>query len=411
MKKNKIEHIVGHAKITKGATGGTPCEVEIYDCEVKEELTSSPATPADKPRQKITAGKVIVATGSVARDLPFAKFDGDKIWGAREAMYNKEQPKSLIVIGSGAIGMEFGYFYKSFGTDVTVVEMMDRILPVEDEDVSKAMLKHYKKAGFNFELGHTLTDVDTKGKGVKVTIAPMKDGKPDESKTKTIEAEKMLLAIGVKGRFDGLFDDSLGIEIVKDHIKTDYVPIGPESPMEPKAAHLQDERQRDLRDRRRHRPALARPRRQRGGDPLRRAHRLQRWQGEARAHPDGLHRHPGVHLLQPPGRQRRVHRAGPQGQGPQEGRGLRGGELPAPVARQGDRLDAQRGLRQDHPGPPARRDPRCPHHGRPGDRTHRRVQPRPPDGGDHRGTHRDRACPPDDARGCARGGGSRARGA
>lgn len=235
MKKNKIEHIVGHAKVTKGATGGTPCEVEVYDCEVKEELTSSPATPAKKVRQKLTAGKVIIATGSVARDLPFAKFDGDKIWGAREAMFNKEQPKKLIVIGSGAIGMEFGYFYKQFGTEVTVVEMMDRILPVEDEEVSKQMLRHYKKNGFNFELGHTLTAVDTKGKGVKVTIAPMKDGKPDESKKKTLEADKMLLAIGVKGRFDGLFDDSLGIEVVKDHIKTDYVPLGPDSPMEPKA--------------------------------------------------------------------------------------------------------------------------------------------------------------------------------
>jgi dihydrolipoamide dehydrogenase len=82
-------------------------------------------------------------------------------------MYNKEQPKSCIVVGSGAIGMEFGYFYKQFGTEVTVVEMMDRILPVEDEDVSKQMLRHYKKMGFNFELGHTLTAVDTKGKGVK----------------------------------------------------------------------------------------------------------------------------------------------------------------------------------------------------------------------------------------------------
>ena len=235
MKKNKVEHFVAHAKIVKGASGGTPCEVELYDCEVQEELTSAPATPAKKPRQKITAGKVIVATGSVARDLPFAKFDGDKIWGAREAMYNKGKPESMIVVGSGAIGMEFGYFYKQFGTDVTVVEMLDRILPVEDEEVSKQMLRHYKKNGFKFELGHTLTAVDTKGKGVKVTIAPMKDGKPDESKKKTLEADKVLLAIGVQGRFDGLFDDKLGLETVKGHIKTDYVPLGVDSPMEAKA--------------------------------------------------------------------------------------------------------------------------------------------------------------------------------
>lgn len=240
MKKNKIEHFVAHAKVVKGATGGTPCEIELSDCEVQEELTSAPAKPASKPREKITAGKVIIATGSVARDLPFARFDGDKIWGAREAMFNKERPGSLLVIGSGAIGMEFGYLYHSFGTKVTVVEMLDRILPVEDEDVSKAMLKHYKKAGIEFHLSSTLTAVETKGKKVKATIAPWVvdkegNGKPDESKAQTVEADKVLLAIGVKGRFDGLFDESLGIEIVKDHIKTDYVPIGPDSPAEPKA--------------------------------------------------------------------------------------------------------------------------------------------------------------------------------
>ncbi len=235
MKKNKITHFVAHAKIVKGGTGGTPCQIELRDCEVQEELTSAPATPADKARETITAGRVIIATGSVARDLPFAKFDGDRIWGAREAMYNKERPKKLIIVGSGAIGMEFGYFYKQFGTEVTVVEMMDRILPVEDEDISKAMLKTYKKMGFTFELGQTLTGVEKTKEGVKVTIAPFKDGKAVEKEAKTLEADRVLLAIGVVGRFDGLFEDSLGIEIVKGHIKTDYVPIGPDSPMEPQA--------------------------------------------------------------------------------------------------------------------------------------------------------------------------------
>src|SRR6185369_8373002 len=123
---------------------------------------------------------------------PFAKFDNDKIWGAREAMYNKAMPKSLIVVGAGAIGVEFGYFYNSFGTTVT-------------------------------------TAVDKSGPGVKVTLSPMKDGKPDETKKETLEADKVLLAIGVKGRFDGLFDPALGLETVKDHIKTDYNP----SKMEP----------------------------------------------------------------------------------------------------------------------------------------------------------------------------------
>jgi len=223
MKKNKITHFEASAKITSASKDGAT--IQIHDCEVQEERTDAPAKPADKPRETIKAKHTIIATGSVARDLPFAKFGSDpKIWGAREAMYNQEKPKSLIVIGSGAIGLEFGYFYNSFGTDVTVVEMVDRIMPVEDSDVSKAMLKVFKKHDMKFELGYVATNVDAKGKTVKVTIAPFKDGKADESKAKTLEADRLLMAIGVKGRYDGLFDDSLGLETVKDHIKTDYDP-------------------------------------------------------------------------------------------------------------------------------------------------------------------------------------------
>lgn len=224
LKKNKIEHIVGSAKITGGRKGNEPCKVEVYDCEVQEELTHAPAKPKGKARETLTATNVLVATGSVARDLPFAKFDGERVWGAREAMYNKQMPKSIVVVGAGAIGMEFGYFYHTFGAKVTVVEMLDRILPVEDDDICKAMEKLYKKHGMDIRTGHTTTAVEKSGKGVKVTLAPMKDGKADESKAETIEAEKVLLAIGVKGRLDGLFDDSLGLKVEKDHIKTDYNP-------------------------------------------------------------------------------------------------------------------------------------------------------------------------------------------
>src|SRR5262249_42229372 len=157
-------------------------------------------------------------------DLPFARFDNDKIWGAREAMYNKQMPRSLVVVGAGAIGMEFGYFYHTFGTKVTIIEMMDRILPVEDEDISKAAERIFKKHGMDIRTGQTVTGIDKSGPGVKITVSPMKDGKPDETKKETLEADKVLLAIGVKGRFDGLFDPALGLETVKDHIKTDYNP-------------------------------------------------------------------------------------------------------------------------------------------------------------------------------------------
>jgi len=232
MKKNKIEHFTAHAKITKA---GPKCEVELYDCEVNEEFTPAPATPAKKARETITGDRVIIATGAVARDLPFARFDGDKIWGAREAMHNKQRPEKLIVVGAGAIGMEFGYFYKQFGTDVTIIEMQDRLVPIEDEEIGKAMTKLYKKQGFDVHVSTGVLDIKTDKKGVEVFIAPMKDGKPDESKKTSIKGDKVLLAIGVVGRFDGLFDDSLKLETVKGHIKTDYVPLSADAPSDPKA--------------------------------------------------------------------------------------------------------------------------------------------------------------------------------
>ncbi|MFG0326126.1 MAG: dihydrolipoyl dehydrogenase [Phycisphaerales bacterium JB037] len=224
LKKNKIEHIVGSAKITGARKGKQPCTIDIHDCQVQEERTDAPAKPAAKARETITADHVIIANGSVARDLPFARFDGDRIWGAREAMFNKDFPKKLVVVGAGAIGMEFGYFYNAFGTEVTIVEMMDRLVPVEDGEVSKAMERSFKKQGINIKTSHVTTNVEKTKNGVKVTIAPVKDGKPDESKKETLEADRVLLAIGVKGRFDGLFDDSLGLKTEKDHIVTDYKP-------------------------------------------------------------------------------------------------------------------------------------------------------------------------------------------
>jgi dihydrolipoamide dehydrogenase len=224
-KKNKVTHIVGNAKIVaaRKGTGGAKCRVEIQECKVQEEITSAPATPG-KAIETITADHVIVATGSVARDLPFARFDGDKIWGAREAMYNKAIPKRLVVVGAGAIGMEFAYVYHSVGTHVTVVEMLDRILPVEDKDCSDALLRIYKKRGMDIRVSTTTTAVEKTKDGVKVTVAPFAGGKADESKKEVLEADRVLLAIGVKGRTDGLCDPSLGLKIEKDHIVTDFKP-------------------------------------------------------------------------------------------------------------------------------------------------------------------------------------------
>jgi dihydrolipoamide dehydrogenase len=239
-KKNKIEHVIGSAKIVAaakgkpGAAGYAPCRVEVYDCQVNEERTDAPATPAAKARETITADTVLVATGSVARDLPFARFDNDRIWGAREAMYNKAQPKRLVVIGAGAIGMEFAYFYHNYGTKVTVVELMDRILPVEDHEVSKELHKIYSKAGMDFRLAHNATAIEKTKDGVKVSIAPIawKDGKPvaDESKKEVLEADRVLLAIGVTARTDGLFDPGLGLTLERNHVKTDFRPMNWDGP-------------------------------------------------------------------------------------------------------------------------------------------------------------------------------------
>lgn len=227
-KKNKVAHFVGNAKITAPAGKGKRCTVEVQECAVQEELTSAPAKPG-KTIQTLTADNILIATGSVARDLPFARFDGDKIWGAREAMFNKQMPKRLIVVGAGAIGIEFAYFYHTMGSEVTVIEMMPTILPVEDKDISAAMERLYKKHGMKIMTSTTTTAVEKTKDCVRVTVAPWVmgpdgKGKPDESKKEVLEADRVLLAVGVRGRFDGLFDEKLGLETLKDHIKTDYIP-------------------------------------------------------------------------------------------------------------------------------------------------------------------------------------------
>jgi len=232
MKKNKIEVFEKNGKITRaqGGPGTKGITIELQDAELNEELTPAPVT-IKETTETLTADRVIVATGAVARDLPFAKFDGDKVWGSREAMKNNERPDKLIIVGAGAIGLEFGYVYKQFGTEVTLIEMQDRVAPVEDEEIGKELGKIYKKHGFDIRTSTGVLGVDTKGKGVEVAVAPIgKDGKPDESKKETLEADKVLLAIGVVGRYDALFDDALGLETHKGHIKTDYVPLDMTAP-------------------------------------------------------------------------------------------------------------------------------------------------------------------------------------
>jgi dihydrolipoamide dehydrogenase len=212
-KKNKIDHIQGHARILSGKTAAGPCKVQVGKA-VGAYYTGS----GEGAEQVVTADRILIATGAAPRQLPFAPNDGKVIIGSADAMTLPKRPESMVIIGSGAIGMEFAYFYNAFGTKVTVVEMQDRILPVEDDDISAAALKSFTAQGIQFRLGQVTKAIDTHGKGASVTVVDAKD----EKKSEKLEAEVVLVAIGVQGRTDGLFDPALGIRMEKGHIWTDY---------------------------------------------------------------------------------------------------------------------------------------------------------------------------------------------
>lgn len=215
LKKNKIDHLAGHAKIVSGKSAHGPCKIEVY--EPTGDYYHGHGD-AKKIKQTVTCDKIMIATGAAPKELPFAKCDGKTIVSSFDAMNLPKKPASMVIVGSGAIGMEFAYFYNSFGTKVSVVEMVDRILPIEDDDISKIALRVFTKQGMTFHVGHTVKAVEKSKTGAKVTIVDVKDDK----KTETIECEVVLVAIGVGARFDGLFDDKLGIKVEKGHIKTDY---------------------------------------------------------------------------------------------------------------------------------------------------------------------------------------------
>ncbi|AQR61924.1 dihydrolipoyl dehydrogenase [Brevundimonas sp. LM2] len=199
MKKNKIEVIEGTAKLEKA--GAAP-KVVI-------------ALKAGGSRT-VEAKAVMLAVGARARALPQIglEADGDRIWAYREAMAPKFLPKSMIVIGSGAIGIEFGSFYRALGVEVTVVEALPRILPVEDEEVSTAARKSFEKRGFKFRVGAKVTKVSKSATGVQVAIEA--DGKAE-----TLEAEVCISAVGITANTDGIGLEALGVELDRGHIKID----------------------------------------------------------------------------------------------------------------------------------------------------------------------------------------------
>jgi dihydrolipoamide dehydrogenase len=194
MKKNKIDVIMGTAKVKAGK---------------KISVTS-----ADGKTEEHSANHIIIATGARSRALPNLPQDGKKIIGYREAMVLPKLPKTMVVVGSGAIGVEFAYFYATMGTKVTVVEFLPNIVPVEDEDVSKQLEKSFKKIGIDIMVDSSVESVDTKGEGCKVNI-----------KTKTgnvtLDAEIVLSAVGIEANITGLGLEEVGIKTVKGKIVVD----------------------------------------------------------------------------------------------------------------------------------------------------------------------------------------------
>jgi len=186
MKKNKIDVIEGFGKLKTGK------KVEVDGKEY-------------------SADHIIIATGARSRELPSLPQDGKKVIGYREAMTLDKQPKKMIVVGSGAIGVEFAYFYNSMGTEVTVVEFMPKVVPVEDDDVSKQLERSFKKSGIKIMTSAEVTSVDTSGKGVKATV---KTKKGEE----VLEADIVLSAVGIKTNIENIGLEDVGIVVDRDKI-------------------------------------------------------------------------------------------------------------------------------------------------------------------------------------------------
>jgi len=191
MKKNKIDVIDGFGKIKPGK------KVDV--------------TAADGKVTEYSADHIIIATGARSRELPNLPQDGVKVIGYRQAMTLPTQPKKMIVVGSGAIGVEFAHFYNSMGTEVTIVEFMPNIVPVEDEDISKQMERSMKKAGVNIMTNSSVERIDTSGNGVKAYV---KTAKGEE----VLEADILLSAVGIKTNIENIGLEEVGIATDRDKI-------------------------------------------------------------------------------------------------------------------------------------------------------------------------------------------------
>ena len=193
MKKNKIDVIFGTAKVKPG---------------------KKVAVEKDGAVTEYTAEHIVLATGARSRELPNLPQDGEKVIGYRQALTLPKQPKSMIVVGSGAIGVEFAYFYATMGTEVTVVEFMPNIVPVEDEDVSKHLEKSFKKAKIKVMTNASVESVDTSGEGVKAQVKT-------EKGIVELQADILLSAVGITANIENIGLEEVGIKIEKGRVVVD----------------------------------------------------------------------------------------------------------------------------------------------------------------------------------------------
>lgn len=194
MKKNKIDVIEGYGTLKPGK------KIDVKD--------------KDGKTTEYSASHIIIATGARSRELPSMPQDGKKIIGYRQALTLPKQPKKMIIVGSGAIGIEFAYFYKSMGTEVTVVEFMPNIVPVEDEEISAQLERSFKKMGVEIMTSSEVTKVDTSGDGVKAFVKTAKG-------EVVLEADILLSAVGIKTNIENIGLEAVGIKTDRDKIVVD----------------------------------------------------------------------------------------------------------------------------------------------------------------------------------------------
>ncbi|HWA84949.1 MAG TPA: dihydrolipoyl dehydrogenase [Opitutus sp.] len=191
-KKNKVDYVIGRAQVT------VPGMVEVVEGEAKGKFLKTKA--------------ILIATGCKMRRIPGLEVDGTRVMTSREALANKTLPNSLVVVGAGAIGVEFAYFYNAFGTKVTLVEMLPQILPVEDEEVAKTLHRAFEKQGIAIRTGTTCENFRVGKNSVKLNL--VKDGKSEE-----IEADAVLSAIGVVANIEGVISPKVKIELDRHYVK------------------------------------------------------------------------------------------------------------------------------------------------------------------------------------------------